>query len=175
MASYLCRSALPGAKVYAVDFSLPMLEEATAKPGGNDIRFLLADIGDLPFLDDTFDLITISFATRNINLTEQTLIRTFREFHRVLKVGGHFVNLETSQPSSPLVRRVFHEYVRLFVTPIGRAVSGSGSAYAYLAHTVPRFYHAEELASILVRAGFRNVRTRRLTFGVAAIHQGTKI
>ena len=125
--------------------------------------------------DDTFDLITISFATRNINLSEKTLIQTLKEFHRVLKVGGHFVNLETSQPSSPLVRRVFHAYVRLLVAPIGRGVSGSRSAYAYLAHTVPRFYLAEELARILVRAGFRDVRIRRLALGVAAIHQGTKV
>jgi demethylmenaquinone methyltransferase/2-methoxy-6-polyprenyl-1,4-benzoquinol methylase len=151
-----------------------MLEEAAAKPEGNEIMFLLADIEELPFPDETFDLVTISFATRNINLTEQTLIQTFREFHRVLKVGGRFVNLETSQPSSPLVRRVFHAYVRWFVAPIGRWISGSGSAYAYLARTVARFYFAEELASILARAGFRSIRTRRLTFGVAAIHQGTK-
>ena len=152
-----------------------MLKEAIEKPEGNGIGFLLSDIEDLPFPDDTFDLITISFATRNINLSQNTLIQTFKEFHRVLRVGGHFMNLETSQPPSPLVRRVFHEYVRLFVAPIGRGVSGSRSGYAYLAHTVPRFYHAEELANIMVQAGFRDIRIRKLTFGVAAIHQGTKV
>lgn len=174
MASYLCRLAKDGTKVYAADFSLPMLKKATEKPEGNCIKFLLSDIENLPFPDETFDLITISFATRNINLSQDTLIRTFKEFHRILRVDGHFINLETSQPSSSLIRRAFHEYVRLFVAPIGSRISGSKSGYAYLADTIPRFYQAEELTNIMRQAGFKDIGIKKLMCGVAAIHLGVK-
>jgi demethylmenaquinone methyltransferase/2-methoxy-6-polyprenyl-1,4-benzoquinol methylase len=174
MASYLCRFAKNGTKVYAADFSLPMLRKAKEKPEGGCIKFLLSDVENLPFPDYTFDLITISFATRNINRNQNTLIRTFKEFHRILKVNGYFVNLETSQPSFSIIRRVFHKYVKLFVTPIGSRISDSKSGYAYLANTIPRFYRAEELTNIMHQAGFKDIRIKKLMFGVAAIHQGVK-
>jgi len=175
MASYLCRYAKKETKVFATDFSLPMLTKARQKPEGNCIQILLSDVGNLPFADDTFDLITTSFATRNINLSRKTLIRTFKEFHRVLKTDGRFVNLETSQPSDPFFRRVFHRYVKLFVKPIGSRFSGSIAGYAYLANTIPRFYHTKALTNIMHQAGYRDIRSKKLMFGVAAIHQGSKL
>lgn len=174
MASYLYRHAQNGTKVFATDFSLPMLKKATQKPEGNWIQFLLSDVGNLPFADDTFDLITISFATRNINLSRETLIRIFKEFHRILRTDGRFVNLETSQPSNLFFKRVFHRYVKLFVKPIGNRFSGSIAGYAYLANTIPRFYNSETLTNIMHQAGYRDIRFKKLMCGVAAIHQGTK-
>ena len=173
-ASYLCRLAKHDTTVYAADFSFPMLKKATEKPEASSINFLLSDVKGLPFHDDTFDLITISFATRNINLGRDTLIRTFKEFHRILRKGGHFINLETSQPSSSLVRRVVHKYVKLAVMPIGSRIPGSKSGYAYLTNTIPRFYPAEELRNIMGLAGFKDISVKKLMFGVAAIHRGIK-
>jgi len=173
-ASYLCRFAKNGTEVYAADFSLPMLREAKEKPEGGCIKFLLSDVENLPFSDNTFDLITISFATRNINRNRNILIRTFKEFHRILKINGHFVNLETSQPPFSIIRRIFHRYVKLFVLPVGSRISGSKSGYAYLANTIPRFYGAQELKNIMHQAGFKDIRIKKLMSGVAAIHQGTK-
>jgi len=174
MASYLYHFAKNGTEVYATDFSLPMLRKATKKPEGYGIKFLLSDIKNLPFADETFDLITISFATRNINLSEDILIRTFEEFYRILRFGGYFVNLETSQPSFYLIRRFFHGFVKLSVRPIGSLISGSKLAYTYLANTIPRFYQAEELKDIMHRAGFKNIIIKKLMFGAAAIHRGVK-
>jgi len=174
MVLYLYRVAKSETNVYAADFSFPMLKKATEKTGASFIKFILSDIKSLPFPDDTFDLITISFATRNINLSQDTLIRTFKEFHRILRTDGHFINLETSQPSSSLVRRVFHKYVKLFVIPVGSHISGSKQGYAYLANTIPRFYTAYELKNIMHLAGFKNIRVKKLMFGAAAIHRGIK-
>jgi demethylmenaquinone methyltransferase/2-methoxy-6-polyprenyl-1,4-benzoquinol methylase len=173
-AAYLKRTAPEGTEVYAVDFSRPMLDRIREKPVGCLVTPVLSDIKNLPFPDDTFDLVTISFATRNINLSESILIRSFGEFLRVLKPGGLLVNLETSQPPSPIVRGLFHLYVRLLVKPVGRMISGSATAYAYLAATIPRFYRAEELAGVLEEAGFVDVGFRRMTFGAAAVHTGWK-
>jgi demethylmenaquinone methyltransferase/2-methoxy-6-polyprenyl-1,4-benzoquinol methylase len=174
MAVYLSRLAPEGTQIHAVDFSEPMIVKARSKPEAQQVNFVAADIKALPFPDESLDLITMSFATRNINLSKDTLIQSFAEFHRVLKPGGRFVNLETSQPPSSPIRRCFHLYVKLFVKSIGGRISGSKAGYAYLAKTIPRFYAAEELADIMRQAGFEAVTCERLLFGAAAIHQAKK-
>jgi demethylmenaquinone methyltransferase/2-methoxy-6-polyprenyl-1,4-benzoquinol methylase len=174
MAAILCRLAPEETAVYALDLTPPMIAQARQKPEAAQIRFTVSDVKALPFADQSLDLITISFATRNINLSKEILIQTFAEFHRVLRPGGRFVNLETSQPSSPIVRRGFHLYARFFVRSIGTFISGSKAGYAYLAHTMPRFYAAEELAALMRQAGFRQVNYQKMFLGVAAIHVGTR-
>jgi demethylmenaquinone methyltransferase/2-methoxy-6-polyprenyl-1,4-benzoquinol methylase len=174
MSALLRRFAPEGTTVYALDLTPPMLARAKQKREATQIHFALSDVKALPFADQSLDLITISFATRNINLSAETLIQTFAEFHRVLRPGGRFVNLETSQPNSAIVRRGFHLYVKLFVRSVGTFLSGSRAGYAYLAHTMPRFYPAEELADLMCQAGFQRVRYQKLLLGVAAIHLGTR-
>lgn len=175
MAAYLSRLAPRGTTVHAIDFSLPMMAKARKKPAARNIRFVVSDVKSLEFPDESFDLITISFATRNLNLNKDALIHTFAEFYRVLRPGGRFVNLETSQPSSPLIRGLFHLYVKLLVKPIGGLISGSKPAYRYLARTISRFYPPDELADIMKQAGFKKVTWKRLMLGAAAIHQGSKL
>lgn len=174
MACCLARLAPPETAVYAVDFSKPMMSKAETKPEAQRLTFVTADVKELPFPDDHLDLITISFATRNINLDRGTLVRTFSEFHRVLRPGGRFVNLETSQPPSAIARRLFRLYATLVVKQIGGPVSGSKAGYSYLAHTIPRFYDADELVEIIRSAGFSDVGYRRLLLGLAAIHTAVK-
>jgi demethylmenaquinone methyltransferase/2-methoxy-6-polyprenyl-1,4-benzoquinol methylase len=174
MAENLSRRAAAGVEIIALDFSLPMLSHARAKPMARPVRFVLGDVKRLPFLDGTFDLVTISFATRNINLSREVLAATYTEFLRVLRPGGRFVNLETSQPGSRIVRALFHFYVRLLVKRVGTKISGFRAGYAYLSTTIPRFYGAEELTGILREAGFASVSCERLFFGAAAIHISEK-
>lgn len=174
MAACLSRLASPETSIHAVDLSLAMMTEAMKKKGTRNINFMVSDVKTLDFPDDSLDLITISFATRNINLNRDVLTETFAEFCRVLKPGGLFVNLETSQPSSWLIRWIFHTYVNLLVKPVGGLISGSYRGYSYLKHTIPRFYPPEELSDIMRRAGFGNVTYRKLMFGIAAIHKGMK-
>lgn len=170
MAVYLRKLAKDKTKVIAADFCLPMIKRITGKPDAQKIILTLADAKSLPFADNTFDLITISFATRNINVTKESLTGCLREFRRVLRPGGRFVNLETSQPSSSLFRRLFHLYIRLIVKPVGYIISGSKEGYAYLSYTIPRFYDADEFAAIILQTGFAKVSLRRFMFGIAAVH-----
>ncbi|MFW9798851.1 MAG: ubiquinone/menaquinone biosynthesis methyltransferase [Candidatus Thorarchaeota archaeon] len=171
---YLSRSAGRKAEVVSADFSLPMLTTTLGKLGANRLHLALADAKKLPFPDESFDLIAISFATRNINISRNKLIETFGEFRRVLKPGGLFINLETSQPQSRFIRWLFHLYVRLFVKPIGHLISGSMTGYGYLSHTVRHFYDAEALAGIMSRAGFVRIDFHHLLLGLAAIHRALK-
>lgn len=170
----LKRLAPPGTTVVSADFCLPMLEEAMAKPEAKGIRFAISDATTLPFPDESFDLITVTFATRNLNTDRSALVRTFREFHRVLKKNGRFINLETSQPGPKLIRALMHAYVATLVRSAGWILSRSSSAYAYLAQSISLFYDAGELSTILNEAGFKNVTFERLLFGTAAIHKAVK-
>jgi demethylmenaquinone methyltransferase/2-methoxy-6-polyprenyl-1,4-benzoquinol methylase len=170
MAANLRKLAPPPTQVISLDFCPPMLARAVAKPSERPIRFILGDVKALPFADASLDLITVSFATRNINLSREILTRTFAEFRRILGPGGRFVNVETSQPRSRFIRTVFHAYIRLAVRRIGTLISGSRAGYAYLGATIPRFYPADELAAIMKDAGFTEVGVKRLMFGAAAIH-----
>ncbi|MHC4121105.1 MAG: ubiquinone/menaquinone biosynthesis methyltransferase [Planctomycetota bacterium] len=175
MAVCLSRLAPEGTSICGVDFSEPMLAEARKKPEAENIEFIAADIKALPFDDATFDVLTMSFATRNVNLSKDALVRSFAEYYRVLKPGGHFVNVETSQPSLWLIRKCFHTYIKLLVRAIGSRISGTRNAYTYLATTIPRFYPAEELAEIMREAGFEKVTFQKLLFGVVAIHRASKL
>ena len=143
MAQNLSHYAEEDVKIISVDFSAPMISKAREKKKQGSISFVEAEARRLPFPDETFDLVTISFATRNISSSQDYLTTHLREFHRVLRQGGRFVNLETSQPSSRLLRRLFRFYVNLVVRPIGTLISGSNAGYSYLAFTIPRFYSAD--------------------------------
>jgi demethylmenaquinone methyltransferase/2-methoxy-6-polyprenyl-1,4-benzoquinol methylase len=174
MAANLSRLASNGTSIFAADFSLPMLGRARAREDCGRVRFVLSDVKNLPFPDEVFDLVTIAFATRNLNISREKLIATFREFNRVLRPGGRFVNLETSQPPSRLFRWCFHLYVKLFVKSVGSLISGSKAGYGYLSTTIPRFYSAGELSGIMEEAGFEASVARKLSLGAAAIHEGIK-
>ncbi len=174
MARALLQRARVGIRVVAADFCLPMLEQAVGPDKKHRPLAVSADVRCLPFPEEVFDLVTISFATRNINLSRAVLRATFKEFRRVLRPGGVFVNVETSQPRSRVIRALFHAYVKAAVKPIGSRISGSLPGYAYLASTIPRFYSPEDLANVLEEAGFSSIIWKRLFCGVAAIHWGVK-
>ena len=161
-------------KIIVSDFSMPMVSRASEKEGLRKASISLADSQQLPFPDDTFDLVVISFATRNITPNRSRLTQFLREFHRVLKPGGRFINLETSQPTSTPLRIAFRLYTKHVIKLLGRIISGSRTGYAYLAHTVPRFFNAEGLSDILYESGFSKVNHVTMTFGAVAIHRAEK-
>ncbi len=171
---YMSRVARRRTDLFALDFSWPMLRHAVAKLGTERVTFTVADAGAIPFEDNTFDVMTVSFATRNVNTNRRALLRVLKEFRRALRPGGAFINLESSQPPNGVVRLLFHLYVSRVVRHLGELISGSRRGYAYLSSTVRRFHNAEGFAAILHEAGFRRVAFRRLMLGVFAMHIGVK-
>jgi len=173
-AGTLAELAPRGGSVISLDFCPPMLARATARAGRIRLLFVIGNARHLPFATDSLDLITISFATRNINLSRPILVQEFAEFRRVLKPEGTFVNLETSQPRPRWIRSLFHVYVSLVVKYAGRWLSGSRAGYVYLASTIPRFHDARELKEIIDEAGLDTILVKRLSLGIAAIHVARK-
>ncbi|MFA5794525.1 MAG: ubiquinone/menaquinone biosynthesis methyltransferase [Candidatus Brocadiia bacterium] len=172
MSRLLSPYAGPDGLLVASDFSLPMLRYTANS--GRHIRVSASEAARLSFKDNTFDLVSISFATRNINSAPGYLDRCLREFHRVLRPGGMFINLETSQPSDARIRALAHLYVGATIRPLGGLISGNGAAYGYLARSIPRFHDAAELARIIRQAGFNRVDYQPLVLGILALHWAIK-
>lgn len=178
MAYHLSKYIGKNTTVIATDFTLPMIRYANKKRLSTKKQFLmdfiLADSIKLPFKDNTFDLITMSFATRNINSSYQNLIKCFCEYQRILKPRGVFINLETSQPYPMILQRLFHAFIKTLVIPIGSFISRAPASYRYLSRTIPQFYDANELSLLIHTAGFEKANFNLFFNGIAAIHYGIK-
>lgn len=122
------------------------------------------------FADDAFDAATMAFGIRNT----PDVAGTLGEMYRILKPGGTAVVLEFSLPPNRVVRWCFRRYLRLGVPLIGSFVSRDEQAYRYLDESIEGFAPPEQLVAGMRAAGFSEVATIPLTFGVACIYSGTK-
>jgi len=156
-----------GAMVVPCDFSIGMLQ--VGKRARPSLRFTAGDATLLPFADDTFDAVTISFGLRNIVDPEQGL----REMRRVTRSGGRLVVCEFSSPTWTPFRTVYMEYLMKALPTISRAVSSSPDAYVYLAESIRAWPDQEGLAAMLARAGWTAPEWRNLSGGVVALHRAT--
>lgn len=154
------------------DFCHPMLVAARDKIAarGYTPELFEGDAMQLPFRDDSLDLITISFGFRNF----VNYAGGLKELLRVLRPGGTLAILECSHPRGWFMKRAHGFYSRKLVPWIGGLLSGSTAAYQYLPDSVEKFPQAEQLGDLMREAGFRDVRFELLTSGVAAFHFGGK-
>ncbi len=178
LAINIARLAENGVELTGVDYSQPMLTIAAKKAEllaeGKSISFTYGDAADLPFPDGYFDCIGISFAFRNLTYKNPLAQRHLAEVLRLLSAGGRYIIVETSQPKSKLIRKLFHLYLRWFVFRLGYVLSGNRGAYQYLAESAARFYTPKELKEMLLMAGFSQVSFRPLFFGVVGIYKAVK-
>ncbi len=172
LAMHLQKMAGKNTRVTALDYSQPMLEVAEKKAGKRKligIEFIHGDAADLPFEDSCFDGVGIAFAFRNLTYKNPDTEKFLAEILRVLKPGGQFVAVETSQPRNRFMRSLFHAYLKYITSPVGGWLSGHKGAYHYLAHSAVNYYHPGELKEILMNAGFKKADYRLLFNGVAAL------
>lgn len=162
--------------ITGIDFSERMLDLARlkAESATQKIKFTIGDASNLPFPDNYFDSVGISFATRNLTYKNPHAARHLSEVLRVLKPGGRFVSVESSQPRNRIVRSIDHYYLRIFVYRLGWWISRNKVAYNYLTSSAKYYYSPEELRELLLKTGFKIVTFRRLFFGAAAIHVAIK-
>lgn len=177
LALAMARMSGGGVELTGVDYSQHMLDVAGQKAvrlGVKNVSFTRAEADALPFPDNYFDSVGISFAFRNLTYKNPLAPRHIAELLRVLAPSGRCVIVESSQPPSGIIRRLAHIYQRGYVARIGQLISGNRGAYHYLAESAARYYTAEELKELLLAAGFRKVSYRRLFFGASAIHVAIK-
>jgi demethylmenaquinone methyltransferase/2-methoxy-6-polyprenyl-1,4-benzoquinol methylase len=154
------------------DFVEPMLTRAREKTraANRPLAFAAADALHLPFADASFDLITTAFGFRNLANYEDGL----REFARVLKRGGEVGILEFTEPSSGPMAGLFRFYFQHILPRIGGAISGNAEAYKYLPGSVAKFPSPPELAALMERAGFVEVRITSWNFGSVILHSARR-
>ncbi len=139
--------------------------------GDSDPNFLAADTLILPFLDNTFDVVSVGFGIRNVSDLEMGI----REMTRVAAPGGRVVILEFTQPVNPLFRGLYYFYFTKILPFIGNRISGSeDDAYGYLPRSVMKFPDCDALKAVMEQCGLMEVRFYRKTFGIVAIHVGKK-
>lgn len=168
----LGHKASSGTKLKTLDYSMPMLDLArkkALKSGLKSIDFLHGDAASMPFPDSHFDSVGIAFAFRNLTFHNPDRDKFLREIIRVLKPGGRFVVVETSQPKNRILRKLFHYYMKYVTMPVGGMISGNYGAYKYLAHSARNYYNSQELEELLRGAGFSSVRSELLMGGIAGI------
>jgi len=162
-----------GVDVISADFSVPMLREGVRRRRVCPLIPVAASSEELPFPDDTFGLVTVTFAARNLRSRSGLFRSSLKEIRRVLRPGGVFVDLETSQPRSRLVRSLLHLYAGAAVGRLGRLLTGEKEGYAYLSGSIRSFPGAADLAVEISAAGFSDVSWREIMYGAIAIHRGT--
>jgi ubiquinone/menaquinone biosynthesis methyltransferase len=156
----------PNDRIVAVDFSKAMLEKGRPKAPRTEI--VVADALALPFDDATFSAVICGFGMRNLS----DVARGVAEVRRVLRPRGVFVTLELFRPAR-FVTRAFHAaYARAVLPAVGGMLSGDRGAYRYLARSMAGFLSRVEYEDVLQSAGFRGVRGRDLTLGVASVVRG---
>jgi demethylmenaquinone methyltransferase/2-methoxy-6-polyprenyl-1,4-benzoquinol methylase len=155
-----------GGIVTGLDFSPRMLERARRK--SETVTWIEGDLLELPFEDGSFDAATVGFGVRNVADLEAGLA----ELQRVLRPGGRLAILEITQPRGVL-RPFFSLWFERIVPLLGKVLPG-GKAYTYLPASVRRFPGAEELAALLERQGFEQVRFRLLGGSIVALHPGVR-
>lgn len=166
---------LGNAQIVGADFCQPMLDEAEAKKsaqGGKkfaNVTFRQGDGLALPFADNSFDAVTISFGLRNMADRHRCL----SEMHRVLKPEGRLFVLEFSQPQRWL-RSLYFFYLRQILPAFAGLITGNRAAYVYLNETIEQFPNAPALSAEFASAGFKNVKARQMSFGIVALHEGSK-
>jgi len=157
-----------GARVIACDFSLGMLQEG--KKRLPHLQFVAGDAMNLPFADNSFDVVTISFGLRNI----QDTARGLQEMLRVTKPGGRLVVCEFSHPTAKPIRVAYLEYLMKALPAIAKKTSSNPEAYVYLAESIQDWPAQRPLAQLIKDQGWSAVRWKNLTGGIVTIHEATK-
>lgn len=161
-------------KIVGLDLSVGMLEVGKKKIAAQNlsdkIEMVVGDSENIPFPDNYFDAITVSFGIRNF----ETLEKGLAEIYRVLKPGGVFVILETSVPTKFPFKQGYSFYTKMILPLIGKIFSKDKNAYGYLSTSAANFPFGEKLNNILRKVSFIDCVALPQTFGVATIYTATK-
>lgn len=161
-------------KIIGVDISEGMLsigrEKLIKKNLTDKIELLSGDSEILPFEDNFFDAVIVSFGVRNFENLEKGL----SDMLRVLKPGGKVVILEFSKPKSFPFKQIYQFYFQWILPKIGKLISKNHAAYTYLPDSVEAFPDGDDFLNILNKIGFQKNQCTPLTLGISSIYSGSK-
>jgi demethylmenaquinone methyltransferase / 2-methoxy-6-polyprenyl-1,4-benzoquinol methylase len=168
-------SGLKPDKITGIDISENMLEIGRQKISklklGTLISLQSGDAENLPFPDNSFDVVMVAFGIRNF----ENLGKGFDEIYRVLKKDGLVAILEFSKPARFPVKQLYRFYSRFIMPFAGKSISGDAKAYSYLPESVKAFPEGEALVHIMNNHHFANAHYMPLTFRIVSLYFGNKV
>lgn len=160
--------------VLGIDLSEGMLKVAKSKIKSNHLESVIevkkADCMKLSLADEQFDAVTVAYGVRNF----ENLDKGLSEMCRVMKTGGHLVIIELTTPTRFPMNMLFWIYSHLIMPFIGRLISKDSKAYSYLPATMEAFPKENVMMRILAKAGYKDIKCRRFTFGISMLYMATK-
>jgi len=135
------------------------------------LEWVNGDAQSLPLPDKSVDAYTIAFGIRNVT----DIPKALREARRVLKTGGRFMCLEFSKVSAPVLKEFYDFYSFRLLPEIGGLVAKDKPSYEYLVESIRQFPDADGFAEMLEQAGFHQVKYRKLSGGIAALHSAWRL
>lgn len=161
-------------KVMGVDISEGMLtvgkQKMAKNPKYSKIELQYGDSENLPFENETFDAVTVSFGVRNFENTAKGL----SDMLRVLKPNGLAVIIEFSKPKKFPIKQLYWFYFRVIMPILGKIISKDNAAYTYLPESVKAFPEGQEFLDIMNKCGYKDTKNILLTGGIASIYLGRK-
>ena len=166
----ICNQCHP-AYIVLSDYTPAMLEQAQVRIDAGENRSVavstqVVDAQDMPFEDNSFDVVTMAYGIRNM----PDRMAALREIHRVLVPGGHVAILEFSTPPNAVMRTFYHLYLRFGIPAWGQHFTGKRDDFVYLSDSIKAFPNQETFASMMYDAGFQSVNYTNLSFGAVCIH-----
>lgn len=152
--------------------SLKVFQEKVKKKNFDQTKFkyIVGEAENLTLPDESINLITIAFGIRNFYDSQKSLF----EMYRVLKSGGKVLILEFSLPKNKIIRTIYRYYFEKILPFIGRLISKDKSAYQYLPLSVKFFDQEKDIASEMIKAGFREIKIEPYTFGIVKLYSAKK-
>ena len=153
------------AKFIALDANLEMIKEAKKKINDENVYFIKSFAEKLPFKDNCFDIITVSFGIRNFYNIDKAL----KEISRVLKKDGCFFCLEFSKINNKTLEKVYSLYSNL-IPKYGGFFVNDTEAYSYLVQSIQNFPNQKELSKKIIKSGLKKIEVFDIMDGLASIH-----
>ena len=135
-----------------------------------NVEYVQANAEELPFPDNSFDIITIAFGLRNVTDKDKALA----SMYRVLKPGGRLLVLEFSKPENEVLSKAYDFYSFNILPKMGELVANDGDSYQYLSESIRMHPNQDTLKEMMQGAGFEQVEYFNLTGGIVALHRGYK-
>jgi demethylmenaquinone methyltransferase/2-methoxy-6-polyprenyl-1,4-benzoquinol methylase len=160
--------ARAGADVTGADFTDEMLRVAEARTPA--VRWVRADALELPFPDDSFDVVSVGYGLRNLADIERGL----REILRVLKPGGRFLSLDFGKPETKAIRAIYFGYLRVVIPILGRVFCGDPDTYGYILASLQDYPAQRGIEELMGSCGYRECGFEGFCLGSMAINYGVK-
>ena len=169
------KRAKGSAKATVVDLTESMVNEGKMRAGQlstiQTVQWICGDAMQLPFADKSFDVYTISFGIRNVTDIGVAL----SEAYRVLRPGGRLMVLEFSRVDNEILSWMYDRYSFSLIPLMGEIIAGDRKSYQYLVESIRKFPDQDDFLEMIKLKGFKQVKFRNLSFGVAALHSAWKI